>query len=183
MSLKETLVAIAAALLAAVAQADQKCPAWLDQNLRLLHSGTSKNLCDAYGGKPLLIVNTASHCGYTSQFSGLEAIHKKYKDRGLVVLGFPSNDFFQEEDKEEDAAKICYVNYGVSFDMFAPSHVRGSAANPVFAALGSAQRSPKWNFYKYLVDRDGRIVASFGSTTEPDDKTLIAAIETLVSQP
>lgn len=183
MSLKHTIGAGVLSLLVSVAQADSQCPDWLNQNLRLLHSGNSKNLCAAFAGRPLLIVNTASHCGYTRQFSGLEAIHKKYKDRGLAVLGFPSDDFFQEEDAEADAAKICYVNYGVSFDMFAPSHVRGGDANPVFAELGKVEQSPKWNFYKYLVDRNGKIVASFGSTTEPDGEEFIAAIEALVSKP
>lgn len=183
MFLRYSIRVVVLSLLASFAQADTKCPAWLNQDLRLLHSSTSKNLCEAFANRPLLIVNTASHCGYTPQFTGLEAIYKKYKDQGLVVLGFPSDDFFQEEDKEADAAKICYVNYGVSFDMFATSHVRGSDANPVFAELGRVERSPKWNFYKYLVDRNGKIVASFGSTTEPDSKEFIAAIETLVSKP
>lgn len=157
------------------------CPAWLNHDFRLLHSPGSKNLCTSYAGKPMLLVNTASHCGFTPQFDGLEALYKRYKDKGLVVAGFPSNDFYQEEAAEEGAAKVCYINYGVTFDMFAPSHVRGGEANPVFAELGKVQGAPKWNFYKYLVDRNGQVVAKFASNTSPDDAKLIAAIEALVA--
>lgn len=160
-----------------------ECPAWMNHSFRLLHSPDSKNLCTSYAGKPMLLVNTASHCGFTPQFDGLEALYKRYKDKGLVVAGFLSNDFHQEEAAEEGAAKVCYVNYGVTFDMFAPSHVRGADANPVFAELGKAQGAPKWNFYKYLIDRNGKIVAKFASTTAPDDAKLVAAIEALVATP
>jgi glutathione peroxidase len=181
--LGSAIIAANAASAAGAATAAPACPDWLNQNLRLLHSQESKNICAAYAGRPLLIINTASHCGFTPQFDGLQKIHEQYKDKGLVVLGFPSNDFFQEEAKEDGAAKVCYVNYGVTFDMFSPSHVRGDEANPVFIELGRVEGAPKWNFYKYLVDRNGEVVASFNSRVTPDDKNFTAAIDALVKAP
>lgn len=163
--------------------AENTCPSWLQQDMRLLHSDKTKNLCKAYFGKPMVIVNTASNCGFTKQFKGLEALHKQYKDQGLAVVGFPSNDFKQEEAEEADAAKICYVNYGVTFDMYTPSHVRGDDANTVFAELARTQGFPKWNFYKYLVDRRGNVVAKFSSMTAPDDEKFIAAVKSLIEAP
>ena len=111
------------------------CPAYLDQTLRKLHSQESVNLCKSFAGKPMLIVNTASHCGFTPQFKGLEELHQEYRNKGLVVLGFSSNDFNQEASDEARAAKVCFVNNGVSFTMIAPSHVRGDKANAVFREL------------------------------------------------
>ena len=125
----------------------------------------------------MLIINTASHCGYTSQFSGLEAVHQQYKDRGLAVVGFASDDFRQEDDSEAKAAEICYKNYGVTFTMIAPSSVKGDQANPVFKELAEQSSSPRWNFNKYVVDSEGKLVAKFGSSTKPESDDLKAAIE------
>jgi len=156
------------------------CPTYLDQDMRLLHSKDSVNLCELQDGHPMLIVNTASHCGFTPQFKGLEALYEKYRERGLVVVGFASDSFFQEDDSEETAAEVCYVNYGVTFTMLAPTPVRGGDANPVFRELARQSESPSWNFNKYLVDADGKVVAHFGSRTKPDDEELTGAIEKLL---
>lgn len=153
------------------------CPDYLDQDMRRLHSKDDVNLCEVTAGKPMLIVNTASHCGYTPQFKVLEAIHQAYKDKGLVVVGFASDSFRQEADSEEEAADVCFVNYGVSFTMLAPTPVKGDQANPVFQALGAAAGEPKWNFNKYVVNADGVVVEHFGSTVRPDSPALTAAIE------
>jgi len=156
------------------------CPDYLDHSMRKLHSKEEVNFCQAFGNKPMLIVNTASHCGYTSQFKGLEALYKEYREKGLVVLGFASDDFRQEARDEASAAEVCYVNYGVTFTMVAPSHVKGAEANPVFQALNSQSQPPGWNFNKYLLDASGKVVQHFGSNTRPDSKVLKAAIESVL---
>ena len=157
--------------------ASAACPDFLDHDMRRLHSKEDVNLCEVTAGKPTLIVNTASHCGYTPQFKGLEATHQAYKDRGLVVLGFASDSFRQEADSEEEAADVCFVNYGVSFTMLAPTPVKGQEANPVFKALGEAAGEPKWNFNKYLVNSDGEVLEHFDSGMRPDSPAFTAAIE------
>jgi len=157
------------------------CPDFLNHDLRKLHSNDTVNLCEVAAGKPLLIVNTASHCGYTSQFTGLEKLHEAYKERGLVVVGFASNDFRQEAKDESEAAAVCYKNYGVTFTMMAPSSVRGDSANPVFTELARQTGSPSWNFNKYLVGSDGAVIEQFGSNTKPQSDVLIAAIEQAVT--
>ncbi len=156
------------------------CPSYLDHSLRELHSKNSVNLCDKFAGQPLLIINTASHCGFTPQFKGLEAVYQKYRAQGLVVVGFASDDFNQEDKDEGNAAKICYVNNGVTFTMLAPSKVRGSDANPVFHELATRTEAPSWNFNKYLVDRDGKVVSHFDSNVTPASKELRQAIERLL---
>nr|WP_228445276.1 glutathione peroxidase [Thalassotalea sp. HSM 43] len=153
------------------------CPAFLDHNITRLNSSKQTAICEQYAGKTFLIVNTASNCGFTPQFEGLEALYQKYKDRGLVILGFPSDDFFQEEDDEKDTAKVCFVNYGVTFPMFTTVEVRGDGAHPIFAHLGEKTASPYWNFYKYLVSANGKTIERFNSKTNPDSKELIQAIE------
>lgn len=153
------------------------CPAFLDHEFRKLHSEESANLCKIAAGKPLLIVNTASHCGFTPQFKGLEALHERYKDRGLVVVGFPSDDFNQEAKDEKETAEVCYINYGVKFTMFSPMPVRGADANPVFRELNQRTEAPGWNFNKYVVSADGKSVEHFGSMTTPDSPALQKAIE------
>jgi glutathione peroxidase len=153
------------------------CPDYMKGEYRKLHSKDSVSLCELMENKTVLVVNTASHCGFTSQFKELEVLHKKYKEKGLVILGFASDDFKQEDADEEKAAEICYLNYGVTFTMLAPTHVTGDKANPLFKALAEQAREPKWNFNKYLVGKDGQLVEYFGSLTKPDSPKLAAAIE------
>lgn len=178
------LLAVAAVSLlpapAAASAPPAQCPAFLDHEFKRLHSSKTVNLCTEFAGKPMLIVNTASHCGYTGQFEGLEALHRKYKDRGLVVVGFPSNDFRQEAGDEAETAEVCYVNYGVTFTMLAPSAVKGTSANPVFRELVRQAGEPAWNFNKYLVAADGRVVERFKSSVAPQSATLERAIEKLL---
>jgi len=165
---------------AGAAQA-QACPAYLDHDFRRLHSSQSVNLCKAYAGKPMVIVNTASHCGFTPQFKGLESVYQKYKDRGLVVVGFASDDFNQEDADEAKAAEICQQNFGVTFTMLAPQHVKGPDANPVFRELARQTKAPGWNFNKYLVSADGKVVQQFDSRVAPDSAQFTKAVEGLLN--
>lgn len=152
------------------------CPPVLNHRVPGLMGG-SIDLC-AYQGRPVLVVNTASECGFTPQFTKLEAIYKQYEKQGLVVVGFPSNDFFQEKASAEDIAKVCHANYGVTFPMAAKAHVTGDKALPFFKALTAMSgQKPRWNFYKYLVSPDGNRVTSFSSLTEPDDPALLKALQ------
>ena len=153
------------------------CPALLDQQFPRLQDEKPQSLCQ-YAGKVLLVVNTASYCGYTPQYQGLEALHGRYRDRGLVVLGFPSNDFAQEKGSNQEIAEFCENTFGVKFPMFAKSSVRGPQANPLFRTLAERTgQAPRWNFHKYLVARDGRVVAHYPSATAPDDRALLAEVE------
>jgi len=151
----------------------------LDHSYRPLAGKQPVDLAAAYGGKVLLIVNTASKCGYTPQFEALEALHARYGDQGFAVLGFPSGDFRSQEFEDEDEIReFCTLTYGVKFPMFEKVHVVGDDATPLYrdllAATGAA---PKWNFHKYLVGRDGKVLANFPSKTTPDDPAVVAAIE------
>lgn len=157
-----------------------QCPAFLDHEFKRLHSSKQVDLCQETAGRPVLIVNTASHCGFTPQFEGLEAIHQKYGSRGLAVIGFPSDDFRQEADDEAKTAEVCYVNYGVTFTMVAPSSVKGPDANPVFQELNHRSGEPSWNFNKYLVSADGSAIQHFKSGVKPDSPELTGAIERLL---
>jgi glutathione peroxidase len=159
------------------------CPALLQQSFNRLQDEKPQALCQ-YSGKVLLVVNTASYCGFTSQYEGLEALHAKYAGRGLVVLGFPSNDFGkQEPGSSTEIADFCFNTYGVRFPMFMKSSVVGKAANPLFASLAQATgKAAAWNFHKYLVDRQGKPVASFASEVTPSDTNLIATIEKALAQ-
>ncbi|MFM2009493.1 MAG: hypothetical protein RIR02_1443 [Pseudomonadota bacterium] len=153
------------------------CPSLLDHKFNRLQDDAPQNLCQ-YSGKVALVINTASYCGYTAQYEGLEKLYAKYKDKGLVVLGFPSNDFSQEPGNNKEIADFCYNTYGVKFPMFAKSSVKGKDMNPLFSALSKASgKSPGWNFHKYLIDKEGKLVANYGSSVSPDDKNLVAAIE------
>jgi glutathione peroxidase len=177
------LAAFCVVLLVPEAIAADACPGWMNQERRLLHSEKSKNLC-AYSGRPMLVVNTASHCGFTKQFKELDALYREYQARGLAVVGFSSNDFRQEAGDEAEAAKVCYVNFGVSFDMYAPIVVSGDNADPVFKELARQGGGfPRWNFYKYLVDRNGVVVERFSSFAAPDGKDMRAAIEKVLAAP
>jgi glutathione peroxidase len=169
-----------ATILLAAAGTQAACPDYLNQDMRKLHSKETVNLCEISDGKPVLIINTASHCGYTKQFKGLEALNQQYGEKGLQIIGFASNDFRQEAKDEEKAAEVCYVNYGVTFTMLAPSHVRGDAANPVFQELARQTQEPGWNFNKYLLDGKGKVVQHFESSTGPTDAALTSAIESLL---
>lgn len=150
--------------------------------LQQLRSKERIDLCQRFAGKPLVVVNTASHCGFTPQFTGLEALYQRYKGQGLEVLGVPSDDFRQEADSTEETAKVCFINYGVTFAMSEPQKVSGDDAVPLFRELAAQSSAPRWNFYKYVVGRDGKVIASFSSLTKPDDADLIKAVEKAIAQ-
>ncbi|MBX8499938.1 glutathione peroxidase [Pseudomonas cichorii] len=169
------LLAMSGAALAA------DCPPLLQGELPKLRSKENIDLCQRFAGKPMVVVNTASFCGFAPQFKGLEALSQRYKAQGLEVLGVPSNDFKQESGDGEETAKVCYVNYGVTFTMTEPQPVRGDDATHLFKVLAEQSSAPRWNFYKYVVDRQGKVVASFSSMTKPDDPDLIAAIEKAIA--
>ncbi|MBC3766420.1 glutathione peroxidase [Neptunicella marina] len=155
-----------------------ECPDVLKFVKRKLNSQETVNLCDAYAGKTLLIVNTASYCGFTPQFKGLEALYAKYKDQGFSILGFPSHDFNQEDDDEGKTAELCKLTYGVKFPMFEPMSVKGEDADPMYRILAKqAGSEPSWNFYKYLVGADGKVIQAFGSRTKPQDEDFISVLE------
>ena len=153
----------------------------LDHDMRRLHSSETVNVRELAGDAPaVLLVNTASHCGFTGQFEGLEALHQDYKDQGLRVVGFSSDSFNQEADDEAAAADTCFVNFGVTFDMMSTIPVRGAEAHPLFAELARQSRAPRWNFNKYLVNPAGEVVEVFGSMTRPNSAKLRRAIEALL---
>ena len=153
------------------------CPPILQHSFDRLQDEKPQSLCQ-YAGKVVLVVNTASFCGFTPQYRGLEELDRKYRDRGLVVLGFPSNDFRQESGSNKEIADFCESTFGVKFPMFVKSSVRGSDANPLFKELASQTgTTPKWNFYKYLIARDGKVVDAYSSMTSPDDKAFLQVVE------
>jgi glutathione peroxidase len=173
----KTIMAAGLLALAGTVQAAPACPPLLQHSFNRLQDDKPQPLCQ-YAGKVLLVVNTASYCGFTPQYEGLEALHARYASRGLVVMGFPSNDFAQESGSNEQIAELCFNTYGVKFPMFTKTSVKGPQANPLFAALAQATgQAPSWNFNKYLVDRQGKPVAAYGSRVSPNDATLRAAIE------
>ena len=151
----------------------------LDHDFRRLAAKEEVNLCDAYSGQVILVVNTASKCGNTPQYDGLEELYSQYGEQGLVVLGFPSNDFMgQEPGTEEQIEEFCRLTYGVKFPMFEKTTVKGSDANPFFVELAEASGTyPTWNFHKYLIGRDGKLVAEFSPRTKPDDARLVEDIQ------
>ena len=159
------------------------CAPLLQGELPRLRAKDSIDLCQQFAGKPLLVVNTASYCGFAPQFKGLEALYKNYQAQGLQVLGVPSNDFSQEADASSETAKVCYVNYGVTFAMSEPQVVTGDQAIPMFKQLAAQSSAPRWNFYKYVVNRRGQVIASFSSQTQPDDPALIKALEQAIASP
>ncbi len=160
------------------------CPALLNHKFDRLQDEKPQSLCQ-YAGKVVLVVNTASFCGFTSQYKGLEALHSKYKEQGLVVLGFPSNDFSQEGGSNKQIADFCESTFGVKFPMFTKTQVTGEAAAPLFKQLtAQTGQKPRWNFHKYLIGRDGKVIDQYSSMTSPESKTLVSAIEkSLKAQP
>jgi glutathione peroxidase len=153
------------------------CPPVLHHTVARLQDEKPQNLCQ-YAGQVVVVVNTASFCGFTSQYKGLEALHAKYKDKGLVVLGFPSNDFSQEPESNAKIADFCENTFGVKFPMFVKTTVKGSGALPLFKQLAEQTgTTPKWNFYKYIISRDGKTIKSFSSMTNPQDKSFVQEIE------
>jgi glutathione peroxidase len=165
-----------------MANASPDCAPALNFEMRRLAGDETVRLCDAYAGKVVLVVNTASKCGFTGQYEGLEALYDKYRDRGLVVLGFPSNDFAnQEPGSEEDIRKFCRLTYSVEFPMFEKVSVKKGKAAPLYQYLAEQTGVyPKWNFYKYLIDREGKVVDYFSSVTGPESRKMVAAIEKLL---
>ena len=157
--------------------------ALLDQEFRALASDDVVNLAEAYSGKVILVVNTASKCGNTPQYEGLEGLYQEYGEDGLVVLGFPSNDFMgQEPGTEEQIQEFCRLTYKVKFPMFEKVSVKESNAHPFFAALAAdAGTYPKWNFHKFLIGRDGKLITQFSPRTKPRDESVVAAIETALA--
>jgi glutathione peroxidase len=162
---------------APAAPVDSACPPILQHTFARLQDEKPQSLCQ-YTGKVVLVVNTASFCGFTPQYKGLEELDRKYRDKGLVVLGFPSNDFAQESGSNKDIADFCESTFGVKFPMFVKSSVRGGDANPLFKELAKQTgTTPKWNFYKYLIARNGKVIDAYSSMTSPDDKAFVQTIE------
>lgn len=161
--------------------AEAPCPSILDHKFSNLMDEPVL-LCQ-FGGKVLLIVNTASECGYTPQYDGLEKLYRRYHDKGFMVLGFPANDFgAQEPGSNKEIAQFCRVNYGITFPVFAKTSVIGARANPLFRELAAKTgKPPRWNFHKYLLDRSGQPVAVFESAVEPEDKRVVSQIEKLLA--
>ena len=155
----------------------------LDQDFRKLASDDSVNLAEAYAGKVLLVVNTASKCGNTPQYEGLESLYEEYQDDGLVVLGFPSNDFMgQEPGTEEEIQEFCRLTYSIRFPMFEKTTVKKGDAHPFFDDLAAASGTyPTWNFHKFLIGRDGELIEEFSPRTQPDDKDLVKSIKTALA--
>ena len=167
----------------AAATAAAGCPAVLQHRFNRLQDEAPQDLCQ-YAGKVVLVVNTASFCGFTPQYEGLERLHARLAPRGLVVLGFPSNDFGQQEPgNNKQIADFCFNTYAVRFPMFSKTTVVGASAHPLFVSLARATgKAPAWNFHKYLIDRKGRVLASFPSETLPESPELAARIEKALAE-
>lgn len=177
-------ILLGVALLACSSAGMAACPALLDRNFRPLADKEPVNLCQRFEGKVLLVVNTASKCGFTPQYEGLEKLHAELADKGFSVVGFPSNDFMgQEPGSEEEIREFCTLTYGVKFPMFEKVSVKGDAAHPFYrelAAKGGGE--PGWNFHKYLIGKDGEVIQGFGSKVKPDAPELRAAIEAAIAE-
>ncbi|WP_306590782.1 glutathione peroxidase [Geothrix sp. 21YS21S-4] len=170
-------LALAAAVSAVAAPAERKVPMSLyDVTLNTL-DGKPESLA-AFKGKVVLAVNVASRCGFTPQYAGLQKLYTEYKDRGLVILGFPSNQFgAQEPGTAGEIQAFCEKNYGVTFPLFEKLDVKGANQAPVYRFLTAKHGEPAWNFHKYLVGKDGQVIQAFGSRVAPDSPELRAAIE------
>lgn len=180
----ETALLLLALLAAGPVAAAPSCPALLDRKVPRLQDEKPQNLCQ-YAGQVVLVVNTASFCGFTPQYTSLEALYARLRPRGLVVLGFPSNDFgAQEPGSAKEITDLCENTFGVKFPMFVKSRVLTSAsgaANPLFAELEQRTgQPPKWNFHKYLISRDGQTVSSHTSQVDPLDPAFVRQVEKLL---
>ncbi|MFU8784665.1 glutathione peroxidase [Aliidiomarina sp.] len=162
-------------------QTEQGCLDTFNHSLRALHSTEQHDLCELTKDKVVLVVNTASQCGYTGQFADLEALYQEYQSQGLVILGFPSDSFRQEHADEAATADVCFRNFGVSFPMMATSSVTGNNANNIFKTLTQAtSEAPGWNFHKYLISANGEQVTSFASAVKPTNGVIVKAVEELL---
>lgn len=176
-------VALAISCAAWSASGAESCPALLSHTFSRLQDESPQNLCQ-YRGQVVLVVNSASYCGFTKQYDGLEKLYAKYRDKGFVVLGFPSNEFGQQEPgSNKEIADFCRSTYGVRFPMFTKSTVAGREANPLFQQLGRVTgATPQWNFHKYLIDRSGEKVLSFPSEVAPESRIVVTAIERMLGE-
>ena len=156
------------------------CSDILNSTLRVLDSDDEKNLCE-YSGNVILVVNVASRCGYTPQYAGLQRLYTKFKDDGLTVIGIPSRDFFQEFSAESKVAEFCSTEYGVEFPMFSTAKVSGKKAHPFYKKLIAASgKEPRWNFAKYLINRDGEVIGHYKSSVTPESERLVSAIQAVL---
>ncbi|WP_293747283.1 glutathione peroxidase [uncultured Paraglaciecola sp.] len=172
------LVTVALLSVTSISANASDCPDLLKFVKRKLNSQDTVNMCEAYHGKTILFVNTASYCGFTPQFEGLEALYSQYNDKGFVVLGFPSHDFNQEDKSEVKTGQICRLTYGVKFPMFEAMSVKGEDVDPLYRMLANKSgQAPKWNFFKYLMDKNGNIVNAYASAVKPTDEALMNDIE------
>lgn len=163
----------------ASAEENRSCPSLLDYEFKQLAAAASERLCDSYRGKVILVVNTASQCGYTYQYAGLEHIYDQFKGRGLVVIGFPSNDFGdQEPGSEQQIEQFCRDKYSIRFPLYQKIHAAQGQAHPFFDGLArQAKQYPRWNFHKYLIDRSGKVVGSWPSRIEPEATEIVSSIK------
>lgn len=188
--MRTATIALAATSLALTACSDPtkpSTPATHAQTYVLDHAATrldgSREDLSTYEGRVILITNTASECGFTPQYETLEKLYRQKQEEGLVVLGFPSNDFMGQEPLSNDQiAEFCSSNYAVTFPMYQKTSVTGDDAHPLFAEMNEAVGAPSWNFNKYLIDRDGHVVARYGSRIAPDDPALVGHIDRLLAR-
>jgi glutathione peroxidase len=173
----KSIATLTLALLVSISSAAPGAPMSLYELTANRLDGKPEPLAD-YKGKVVLVVNTASECGYTPQYKGLEALYEEYKDKGVVVLGFPSNDFGgQEPGTATQIAQFCERKYAVKFPMFEKVKTSGAGKSPIYAFLTAKNGEPKWNFHKYLVGKDGQVIAAFPSSVTPESAELRKAID------
>jgi len=167
---------------ALLASENNTCPKTLNFTKAKLAEKSEIDLCAEYAGKVVMVVNTASYCGFTKQYKSLEHIYEKYKDKGFVVLGFPSNDFGEQEPgNEEDIKAFCERTYKIKFPMFVKTSVKKGTNDPMYSTLAKiAGEHPSWNFHKYLIDRNGNLVSSIASSIDPSTQNVTNKIESLL---
>ncbi|TNF58420.1 MAG: glutathione peroxidase [Burkholderiales bacterium] len=177
-------LAFSAGTASAQAAAPARCPAILQHEFPRLQDGAPQSLCQ-FTGQVVLVVNTASLCGFTRQYEGLEALYSRYQSRGLVVLGFPSNDFGRQEPGDaRQIAEVCFNTFGVKFPMFEKTVTTGPQRHPLYRQLAEATgQPPRWNFHKYLIGRDGQVLRDFPSAIEPMSAAVVSAVEAALKEP